>query len=124
MTGDVGNVRDARRPASGRHGEAMMLWIDVMEEAALPEGGMAAVYPLGINVVIARVSGTFCAVSGRCAHMACPLAGGSLDGHTLTCPCHDWRFDIRTGQFLDAPEIKLEVYPVKSEAGRLFVGIG
>ena len=29
-----------------------MAWICVMEEAALPEGGMAPIYPLGVNVVM------------------------------------------------------------------------
>ncbi|WP_435628556.1 Rieske (2Fe-2S) protein [Candidatus Ferrigenium straubiae] len=101
-----------------------MTWTYVMEEVALPEGGMAPVYPLGVNVVIARVGGTVYAVSGKCAHMACPLFCGSLDGHTLACPCHDWRYDIRTGKFLDAPELALAAYPAKSEAGKLFVNLG
>jgi nitrite reductase/ring-hydroxylating ferredoxin subunit len=101
-----------------------MAWIYVMDETALPEGGMAPVYPLGINLVLARVGGAVYAVSGKCAHMACPLQGGTLDGLTLTCPCHDWRFDIRTGRFLDAPELGLAVYPAKSEAGKLFVSVG
>jgi 3-phenylpropionate/trans-cinnamate dioxygenase ferredoxin subunit len=42
--------------------------------------------------------------------MACPLLLGTLDGHTLTCACHDWRFDIRTGRFLSAPELGLATY--------------
>jgi nitrite reductase/ring-hydroxylating ferredoxin subunit len=98
-----------------------MAWISVMDEGGLPEGHMAPVYPLGVNVVIARVGGTVYAVSGRCAHMACPLFTGSLNGHILTCSCHDWRFDVRTGRFLDAPELGLPVYPVKAEGGQLFV---
>ncbi len=101
-----------------------MKWIYVMDEAGLPEGGMAPAYPLGVNLVIARAGGIVYAVSGTCAHMACPLFTGSLDGHTLTCPCHDWRYDIRTGRFLDAPELGLTVFPVKTDGGRLFVGIG
>lgn len=101
-----------------------MTWTYVFEDAALPEGSMQPVYPLGISVVIARVEGTVYAVSGKCAHMACPLFQGTLDGHTLTCGCHDWRYDIRTGRFLDAPELGLAVYPSKSEAGKLFVNLG
>ena len=100
-----------------------MTWTYVMEETELPEGGMAPVYPLGVAVVVARVGGALFAVSGKCAHMACPLLGGALDGHTITCPCHDWRFDIRTGRFIDAPELGLAVYGVKAEAGKLFVAL-
>jgi nitrite reductase/ring-hydroxylating ferredoxin subunit len=101
----------------------MTTWTYVMEETALPEGNMAPVYPLGINVIIARVGGAFYAVSGKCAHMGCPLFTGTLRGHTLTCSCHDWRFDIRTGRFLDAPELGLVVYPAKFEVGKLFVSL-
>jgi nitrite reductase/ring-hydroxylating ferredoxin subunit len=98
-----------------------MAWIYVMEETALPEGSMAPVYPLGVNVVVARVAGALYAVSGKCAHMACPLFIGSLEDFTLTCRCHDWRYDIRTGRFIDAPELGLAVYPVKTEGGKLFI---
>jgi 3-phenylpropionate/trans-cinnamate dioxygenase ferredoxin subunit len=85
---------------------------------------MAPVYPSGLNVVIARVGGAVYAVSGKCAHMGCPLSAGAMDGPTLTCSCHDWRFDVRTGRFVDAPELGLAIYPTKSDAGKLFVGIG
>lgn len=101
-----------------------MTWTYVLEDSSLPDGSMAPVYPLGVNVVLARVSGTLYAVSGKCAHMACPLFIGELNGFTLTCRCHDWRYDIRTGRFIDAPELGLTVYPVKSEAGKLFVSLG
>ena len=100
-----------------------MAWIYAVDEAALPEGSVAPVYPSGVNVVLARADGRVYAVSGTCAHMACPLSLGSLDGHTLTCACHDWRFDVRTGRFLDAPEIGVPTYAVKSEAGKLFVSL-
>jgi 3-phenylpropionate/trans-cinnamate dioxygenase ferredoxin subunit len=96
-------------------------WTSLMDDASLPEGALRASYPRGLNVVAARVAGTVYAVSGSCPHMGCPLFTGSLSGAVLTCPCHDWRFDVRTGQFLDAPELRLRVYPVKSEDGRLFI---
>jgi nitrite reductase/ring-hydroxylating ferredoxin subunit len=72
-------------------------------------------YAAGVNVVRARVEGTVYALSGSCAHMACPLSLGTLDGYTLMCACHDWRFDVRTGQFLDAPEIGVPTYGVTFE---------
>ncbi len=100
-----------------------MTWTYVMDDGALAEGAMAPVYPLGVNVVIARVAGTVYAVSGKCAHMACPLFIGALDGPVLTCSCHDWRYDVRTGRFLDAPELGLATYAVKSDDGKLFVSL-
>jgi 3-phenylpropionate/trans-cinnamate dioxygenase ferredoxin subunit len=55
--------------------------------------------------------------------MACPLFTGKLEGYVITCPCHDWRFDIRTGQFLDAPKLALAIYSTKSEDGKLFINL-
>lgn len=96
-------------------------WIYVMDDSDLPEGGMSAVYPRGINTLLARVNGTVYALEGKCAHMGCPLFCGDLSGAVLTCPCHDWRFDIKTGQFIDAAELRLKIYPARAENGRLFV---
>ncbi len=107
-----------------RPGERMATnWTYALDDAALLEGHMAPAYPLGVNVVLARVGGAVYAVSGKCAHMACPLFMGTLEGYTITCLCHDWRFDVRTGKFLDAPELGVAVYATKSEAGKVFVSL-
>ncbi len=99
-------------------------WTSVLDDSALPEGQMTPVYPRGVNILLALVGGAVYAVSGKCAHMACPLFMGTLEGNTIVCPCHDWRFDVRTGKFLNAPEIGLTVYPTKLEAGKLLVSLG
>ena len=98
-------------------------WTPVASDSGLPEGRMVAVYPLGVNVLLARVGGVVYAVAGKCAHMACPLFAGRLEGYTIVCSCHDWRFDVRTGRFLAAPELGLAVYPTKIEAGEVFVNL-
>jgi nitrite reductase/ring-hydroxylating ferredoxin subunit len=105
-----------------RDGSNAPRWIAVMEDAALGEGEMRAVFPLGLNLVVARVDGQVYAVSGACPHLGCPLSTGRLAGGVLICPCHDWRFDVRTGAFLDAPELGVKKFPVKTDAGRLLVG--
>ena len=99
-------------------------WTYALDDAMLLEGRMTPVYPLGVNVLVVRVGGAVYAVSGKCAHMACPLSGGRLEGYTVVCGCHDWRFDVRTGKFLDAPELGLTVYPTMLEAGKVFVNLG
>jgi nitrite reductase/ring-hydroxylating ferredoxin subunit len=111
-------------PENGATSITALHWTYVLDDPALPEGSIAPVYPLGVNVLLARVGGTVYAVSGKCAHMACPLFMGRLEGYTIVCGCHDWRFDVRTGRFLAAPELGLAVYPTKIEAGKLFVNLG
>jgi len=109
---------------TGATSNSELNWTYVLDDPALPEGSIAPVYPVGVNVLLARVGGTSYAVSGKCAHMACPLLTGTLEGYTIVCRCHDCLFDVRTGSFLDAPELGFTVYPAKLEAGKLFVNLG
>ena len=98
-------------------------WTYVFDEPTLLESHMLASYPMGVNVLLARVGGIIYAVSGMCPHMACPLFTGRLDGYIITCPCHDWHFDIRTGKFLDASELGVAIYSTKSEDGKVYVSL-
>ena len=101
----------------------MINWTYVLDDTALPENHMIPSYPMGVNILLARVNGVVYALSGKCAHMACPLFTGKLEGYIITCPCHDWQFDIRTGKFLGAPELGIAVYSTKNENGKLYINL-
>jgi nitrite reductase/ring-hydroxylating ferredoxin subunit len=99
-------------------------WIPVIEESRLIEESVRLVAPKGLAILLIRKKGKeIYAISNKCPHMACPLRTGLLEGYILTCPCHDWRFDIRTGEFLDAKEIMLPVYQVKISDGMILIKI-
>lgn len=99
--------------------------MDTLEEVAelskLPEGKLFPVFPKGLPVLLARLGGQVFSVENRCPHLGCPLSAGKLDGHVLQCPCHDWRFDLRDGKFLDAPELGLKKYRVEIRDGKVFI---
>jgi len=96
-------------------------WTPVLEEAALEEDAITEAYPKGIGIILVKREGSVYAIRNRCAHMACPLAGGVLDGFIVECPCHDWRFDIRTGEFVSARELGVPTYETKVEGGQVHV---
>lgn len=65
----------------------------------------------------------FC-TDGLCSHEQVHLADGLVMGHEVECPKHNATFDYRTGEALRAPAcVALGTYPVKVEAGRVFVRI-
>ena len=99
-------------------------WVPTIDDGKVRDGAYVAVYPKGLGVLLVCVDSELFAVANKCAHMACPLEGGTLEGAILTCPCHDWRFDVRSGQFLDAPELAIATYPVKVEDGKVHVDLG
>ena len=65
------------------------------------------------------------ATDGLCTHEKVHLAGGLVMGSIIECPMHNGRFDYRTGEARGAPVcVNLATYPVKVEAGRLFIDLG
>lgn len=101
----------------------MLSWIRVLSETDLPEGKAVRAGAAAFQLVLARVRGEVYALENICPHLGCPLHRGKLEGYNLICPCHDWTFDIRTGEFTAAREIKIRVFPVKLEAGSILAGI-
>lgn len=99
-------------------------WVFAIEDNKLQDNFVNMVFPNGLPVLLVKKAGEIYAISNKCAHMACALAGGTLKDYIIKCPCHDWKFDIRTGEFLDAKEIKLKVYEWKSSEGKIFIKIG
>ncbi len=85
---------------------------------------MTVVFPYGIPVLLVRNSGNIYAVSNKCAHMGCTLSRGSLWGLAVKCPCHEWMFDVRTGESVTAPQIKIPAYEVKAEGNKIYLNIG
>lgn len=99
-------------------------WVATVDDAKVREGKPVAVYPKGVSILLVRLGEELHALANKCAHMGCPLEGGLLDGAVLTCPCHDWRFDVRSGRFLEAPELGMVSYATRIEDGKVLVALG
>ncbi len=70
------------------------------------------------------------AADSTCTHEEADLSLGMLTGEVLTCPLHQAKFNIETGQVLsgpngDDPETipNLRTYVVKVEESEVYVGI-
>lgn len=69
--------------------------------------------------------GAFYATDGLCTHEQVHLADGLVIDHVTECPKHNGRFDYCTGEAKGAPVcVALRTYPVRSEAGAVFIDIG
>src|ERR1700722_6572764 len=65
------------------------------------------------------------ATDGLCTHEQVHLSDGLVMGNIIECPKHNGRFDYRTGAAKGAPVcVDLKTYPVKVEAGRVFINLG
>ncbi len=83
------------------------------------------------KILLTKVDGAYYAIANKCPHMGGSLYKGSLKDGVITCPRHGAKYDAKTGKGLGKPKIlflefKMEddrSYPVKVEAGDIFIDI-
>ena len=59
--------------------------------------------------------GEFYATVDSCPHAGGPLGEGALDGHEVTCPFHDWSFDVRDGSCTSGADLSVRTVEVRVE---------
>jgi nitrite reductase/ring-hydroxylating ferredoxin subunit len=99
----------------------MTSWLMVTDESRLKDGMLADYEIAGEKVLLIKKDEEIFALNNNCPHMNCPFTGGKLEDYVLFCPCHEWGFDIRTGEYVVAPRLKTPVYETKVEDGNVFV---
>jgi 3-phenylpropionate/trans-cinnamate dioxygenase ferredoxin subunit len=73
-------------------------------------------------VILTRVEGRLCALSGICTHEYAELADGEVEDDTVWCPIHASGFNVFTGVATSPPaEEPLPVYDVREAAGAVQV---
>ena len=97
-------------------------WHKTVAEDQLKEGAPVGARAGTRAVFLARIEGTVCAMGGKCSHYGGPLEKGRLRDHTITCPWHTARFDVRSGQVQAPPALDdLAGYETKVEGGDVYV---
>jgi nitrite reductase/ring-hydroxylating ferredoxin subunit/uncharacterized membrane protein len=97
----------------------------VMAEADLADGqpakGMAGSTP----VLLVKQGGDIYALHDTCVHAGCSLAGGTLEGRSIICPCHGSQFDLRDGHVITGPATMPEpAFQVRVLDGQIQVKAG
>ena len=96
-------------------------FVAALEEKELEEGQMKSVSVEGTPVLFIKQKGKIFAIDNRCPHQGCGFSGGTLDGLVIVCPCHDWRFNLETGEYEVEPIIRLIKYDSKIMSGKIWV---
>jgi len=100
-------------------------WHACARIADLTEGKGFAAHVAGQPVALFLHQGQVEAIDARCPHAAGPLDRGWLDGETVVCPLHRWKFEIRTGHCLTAPAKSVRHYRTRvDETGTVWVESG
>jgi len=97
-------------------------WVAVGNLADIPrEGARVVKTDAGCIAVFRTVDDKVYALDDRCPHKGGPLSQGIVHGNSVTCPLHNWVFDLATGLAQGADEGSVAVTVAKVENGRVLL---
>jgi nitrite reductase/ring-hydroxylating ferredoxin subunit len=101
----------------------MPRWVKLATLDQLPPGGALEVEHEGRIVALFNIEGNIRALDGVCPHQGGPLAEGTLEGSTVTCPWHGWQFDTADGRCLTGRPMNQPVYEVTIDGRDVLVDV-
>ncbi|SMF29967.1 nitrite reductase small subunit NirD [Pseudobacteriovorax antillogorgiicola] len=63
------------------------------------------------------------AIENSCPHRKGPLADGIVHGTKVTCPLHNWVFDLKNGHAEFPDEGQVKCFPIKIEHNDIYVRV-
>lgn len=97
-----------------------MSWVDIGAIDDIPvRGARVLKSPAGCIAIFRTAEAEVFAVSDKCPHKGGPLSEGIVHENKVTCPLHNWVFDLNTGEAQGADEGRIDTYAVRTENGRI-----
>ena len=90
-------------------------FLPVCRTGDVPEGEGRMFVVADTMIGVFNVGGSFFALANECPHAGASLAHGIVEGGTVRCRIHHWRFSIRDGAYLDEdkPQCNAQSFPVR-----------
>jgi nitrite reductase (NADH) small subunit len=102
----------------------MTNWIDITALEDIPKLGSRVLETDTIKIAVFRTStDQVFAVRDACPHKQGPLSQGIVAGNTVTCPLHNWKIDLASGEVLGPDEGCVNTFPAKVENGRVLLSM-
>ena len=101
----------------------MAEFVKVATLSELGAGSCKVVEGGGKTIALFNVDGQIYALDNTCLHRGGPLGEGTLNGEVVTCPWHLWEYNVRTGEKLGNPAVRVEAYPVQVEGSEIKVAV-
>jgi nitrite reductase (NADH) small subunit len=100
----------------------MSEWIEVVELNQIPLLGSRLIRTDELDIALFRGSDDrVFAVRDACPHKNGPLSQGIMHGNSVTCPLHNWRIDLTSGEAMGPDEGCTNVFPVRIEDGMVLL---
>ena len=101
----------------------MANFVRICKTTDIKEGSGKSMEINGKPVAVFNVNGNFYAINDVCGHRGGPLGEGELDGNTVICPWHGWRYDVTTGANELVPDLPTNRYDVRIEGDDVLIDL-
>ena len=98
-------------------------WVPVIRSQSIEDGQFKIVNFEDINVLILNLGGEFFAYRNACAEGGLPLDDSLFQSPMLNCSCHGYGYDLRRGNCIERPDLKLTSVPVNLEDQKVKIGL-
>lgn len=100
----------------------MTVFVDIGALDDIPRQGARVVKTAqGCVAVFRTADDRVFALEDRCPHKGGPLSEGIVHGDRVTCPLHNWVFDMNSGEAQGADEGMVRTFATKVQQGRVLV---
>ena len=96
-------------------------WHNVMASTEMNDGDVTRTECDGRGLFVYREKKTFQVYDSRCPHQTTNIPHLALQGSILTCPKHQWVFDVKSGDCIKKGNRPLKHFESKVVKGRLLV---
>jgi nitrite reductase/ring-hydroxylating ferredoxin subunit len=94
-------------------------WHDVAPAAQFADGEATRLDCDGRGLFVYREGDAYRVYDSRCPHQVTNIPHLALQGRELTCPKHEWAFDLTTGACVKKGKLPLKRFEAKVEKGHL-----
>ncbi len=100
----------------------MSEWIEVVELTQISVLGSRVIKTQEMDIAVFRGSDDqVYAIRDACPHKNGPLSQGIMHGSSVTCPLHNWKIDLNSGEALGPDEGCANVFPARVEDGQVYL---
>lgn len=101
-------------------------WTEVVALEDIPQLGSRVIQIENatdtMNIAIFRTADdAVFAMKDECPHKQGPLSQGIVHGTSVTCPLHNWKIDLASGEALGPDEGCTNVFPTRIENGKVLI---
>ena len=100
----------------------MSNWKQITHLSDIPRLGSRVINTNQGDIAVFRTSSDqVFALRDACPHKQGPLSQGIVAGGSVTCPLHNWKIDLASGEALGADEGCTNTFATKVEDGLVFI---